>query len=223
MKDKLVLGFLVILVFSVSALGVNAYLVRRELMELRSSMQNNEAISAFSETPVQTTPPVVATSGADVRSYVDTAIASISAQLMSTPKPSATKTPVVTATSSQKVTSYITLNGNNFSTKNTDWVDVPGAEVWIDVATDYGGQATLSWDAFIREEHGNGDAYARLYDATHNIEVPGSVISTNNQASTLVVSSGLTMWSGRNLYKVQMKSQKSFYVFFDSGRIRITY
>ena len=109
-----------------------------------------------------------------------------------------------------------------FSTKSLDWVDVSGTDFYLDLVTDYGESAVVSWDAFIYEEHGNGLAEARIYDATHGIVVQNSEISTNNPASTLVTSANLAIWRGKNLYRVQIRSQKGFYVFFDSGRLKIS-
>lgn len=72
--------------------------------------------------------------------------------------------------------------------------------------------------------HGNGQAYARLFDVTHGIAVAGSEISTTNNSSYLRVNSGnLGLWAGRNVYRVQLKSLNSFEITYTGGRIRITH
>lgn len=132
-----------------------------------------------------------------------------------------TKLPVPAATQSR--TAYIPLAGPITST-STNWVDTAGTDVYIDLAGDYGQKAKVSWEASLSVAHGNGQAYARLFDVTHGIGVSGSEISTtNNAASQLVASGDLNLWAGRNLYRVQIKSLNSFEVTFGNGRIKIVY
>ncbi|RJR28909.1 hypothetical protein C4564_03720 [Candidatus Microgenomates bacterium] len=223
---KIVLVLEIVIIGVVAALGFGVYLNRQEIEKLALRIDSAEFPDRFTTQGNTVNTPTYVSSESfdyDYKEYLDNAIATLAAQPEKTTMPISVSTPKLTAAPVHpKAISYISLTGG-YSTKETDWIDVPGAEVWIDVANDYGSNAVLVWDAFIREEHGNGNAYARLYDATHNIEVAGSVVYTNNQASTLVASSTLQMWSGKNLYKVQLKSQKSFYVFFDSGRIKVTY
>lgn len=118
---------------------------------------------------------------------------------------------------------YIPIGGSS-NTQNADWTDVPNAQVYLDLANDYNKNAKASWEAFLKVENANGTAYARLYDATHSIGVVGSEIKlTDNDKYTLVSSGNLNLWSGRNLYKIQIKSLNTFPVYVDSGRIKITY
>lgn len=123
---------------------------------------------------------------------------------------------------SSKKTAYIPLSGP-ITTTATSWVDAAGTDVYIDLANDYGKGASVSWEGFLQITNGNGTAYARLYDATHGIAVNGSEISTQNGTSTQVASGSLSLWAGRNLYRVQLKSLNSFVVTFTSGRIKISY
>lgn len=127
----------------------------------------------------------------------------------------------VTDTSSKK-TAYIPLSGP-ITTTSTDWVDAVGTDVYIDLVNDYGKNTRVSWEAFLSVANGNGQALARLYDATHGIAVNGSEVSTTNGDSTQVFSGNLSLWSGKNLYRVQLKSLNSFVVTFASGRIKINY
>ena len=121
-----------------------------------------------------------------------------------------------------KKTAYIPLSGP-ITTTSTSWVDAAGTDVYIDLANDYGKGASVFWEAFLQIANGNGQAFARLYDATHGIAVNGSEISTTNGTSTQVSSGSLNLWAGRNLYRVQLKSLNSFVVTFASGRIKINY
>lgn len=121
-----------------------------------------------------------------------------------------------------KKTAYIPLSGP-ITTTATNWVDAAGTDVYIDLANDYGKSTYVSWEGFLSIANGNGTAFARLYDATHGIAVNGSEISGTSGTSTQVISGSLSLWAGRNLYRVQLKSLNSFVATFASGRIKINY
>lgn len=138
----------------------------------------------------------------------------------STERPKAAET--ATASSKGQV-SYIPLDGT-YSTTSTSWIDVPGAEVSFDLAADYGKNAKAAWEASLKVANANGTAYARIFDSTHGIAVDGSEISLANKDAYQRVSSGnLNLWSGRNVYKVQIKSLNSFEVWASGGKMRISY
>ena len=118
-------------------------------------------------------------------------------------------------------TDYISM-GASATTTSTDWVYVDDSAVYIDLENDYGGDATVSWEAFLKVAHGNGQAFARLYDDTNKIAVDFSELSTENNVEFSQKSSGnLPFWKGRNLYKVQIKSLNSFEVTYSGGRIKV--
>lgn len=120
-------------------------------------------------------------------------------------------------------TSYISL-GSTAATSSTSWVDVPGSEVYIDLANDYGDDAKVSWETTLSVAHDNGTAYARLFDATHGIAVDASELSVKDTDTLTFVSSGsLSLWSGRNLYKAQIRSLNSFEVTYSGGKIKISH
>src|SRR3990172_4713127 len=137
------------------------------------------------------------------------AVATISASTKVTNLPS-------NQTSLKGQTSYISLSGP-FTTTATDWINLNGVEAYIDLEKEYGKGATVSWESSLKVAHGNGQAFARLFDVTHGIAVSGSEISTTNNADSKLVTSGnLNLWAGRNLYRVQIKSLNSFEVTFAS-------
>jgi len=125
-------------------------------------------------------------------------------------------------TSPKTGTDYIPV-GATFTTTATSWTDVPGGNVYIDLANDYSSSAYVTWQASLKVAHGNGQALARLYDATNNIAVSGSEISTTSGDLTFVSSGSLPLWAGNNLYKVQVRSLNSFEVTYDSGKIKVVY
>lgn len=119
--------------------------------------------------------------------------------------------------------SYVPL-GTTATTTNTDWVDVDDSGVYIDLVSNYGDSATVSWEASLKVAHGNGKAYARLFDDINKIAVDFSEISTTNNADFVQVSTGdLPFWRGRNLYKVQIRSLNSFEITYSGGKLRINY
>lgn len=157
----------------------------------------------------------------DLRAYVDESVAAIASQ----PAESTTTTIVqnVGTPSTQKQTTYIPLDGTQ-TTTDTDWVTIEESAAYIDVENDYDPDAYVSWSASLKVAHANGKAYARLYDATNNIAVVGSELSTeNNSAFEQMTSGRLYLWRGRNLYKVQIKSLNSFEITMSGGKIRVSY
>jgi len=139
-----------------------------------------------------------------------------------TPQPTAKLTQTSTPTPLKQI-SYIPLSGP-ITTTSTGWVDAPGTDIYIDLAADYNQQALLTWEAYLSVANSNGQAFARIYDVTHSIAVNGSEVSiTNNNIPTRISSSNLSLWQGRNLYQVQLKSLNSFEITFTSGRIKIVY
>ena len=161
----------------------------------------------------------VATCGADCQKKIEEEVAKVIATISQSPAPQAPQS----QTAAKKNIDYITLNGP-VTTTSTQWVEIPGVEVYIDLTGDYGKSASASWEATLKVAHGNGQAYARLLDVTHGTAVDGSELSTTNNPNYSLVSSGnISLWAGRNLYRLQLKSLNSFEVTFLSGRIKITY
>lgn len=123
----------------------------------------------------------------------------------------------------KKQTSYISLDGTG-STTGTDWIDVPGVEVAFDLVQDFGKEAMASWEISLKVADGNGQAFARLFDVTNGIAVAQSEISTVDNSAFKRVNSGyLNLWSGRNVYRVQIRSLNTFRVDSTGAKIRISY
>lgn len=119
-------------------------------------------------------------------------------------------------------TTYLPITGL-ITTTSTDWYDAPGTEFYLNTA-DYGTKPYLTWEASLKVAHGNGTAFARLYDVTHGIAVNGSeVLVANKTDLTQSYSGSLNFWANNNLYRVQLKSLNSFEVTFGGGRIKIIY
>lgn len=137
--------------------------------------------------------------------------------------PKETKTVVYEATPKvSKNVTYISL-GNTYSTTSTSWEDVPGSAIYVDVETDYGKDAKVSWEASIKVAHPNGKVFARLYDDTNKIAVDFSEIASEANSYEQISSGYLPFWKGRNLYKVQIKSLNTFEAYYTGGKIKISY
>jgi hypothetical protein len=149
---------------------------------------------------------------AAIKAQVSQAVATLSSSR-------STITPVTTKKSVQ--TTYIPLAGSA-TTTNTDWTDASGTDVNIDVANDYGANTYITWDATLKT-NGSGTAFARLFDVTHGIAVPGSEIGVSSGSYTQATSSQLQLWQGKNIYRVQVKSLDSNEITFGSGRIKVVY
>ncbi|MEK7497792.1 MAG: hypothetical protein AAB656_02650 [Patescibacteria group bacterium] len=142
----------------------------------------------------------------------------------STPSPAPTSNTVITKTATPtpaNKTTYIPLTAS-LTTSNTDWTNVVGSETYIDLKNNYSANAYVTWEAVLSSTSG-GKITARLYDATHGIGVDGSEISGTSTTGELITSGKLSLWSGNNLYKVQIKSFNSYPVTFTSGRIKLVY
>lgn len=124
-----------------------------------------------------------------------------------------------TTKASQPQVIYIPLGGGG-ATISRDWADVGNAEVYLDL-NDYSNLDKAYFEGFIKVKHGNGKAFARLYDVTHSIGVQGSDIESASENFTLVESGSLNFWQGKNLYRIQIKSLNGYEASIDSGRIKI--
>lgn len=162
------------------------------------------------------------TCGEECKNEIAKEVAKAVATTAAIPRKTAIVTPAAPAATEEK-TAFIPLSGP-ITTTSMDWTDAPGTDVYIDLANDYTKDAYVVWQASLSVANANGQAFARLFDVTHGIGVSGSEVSTVNNATSQMASSGrLNLWSGNNLYRVQIKSLNSFAVTFGSGRIKISY
>jgi hypothetical protein len=124
-----------------------------------------------------------------------------------------------TQKSSQPQVVYIPLGGGG-SSSSRDWADIGNAEVYLDLK-DYPTLTEARFEGFLGVKNGNGKSFARLYDVTHSIGVQGSEIESTSEKFTMVISGTLSLWQGKNLYRVQVKSLNGYDANFDSGRIKL--
>lgn len=212
-NDRAIWFFLfLVLLFFIASFAFTQYQI--------SQIQNKPVLPTGSQ---PTSQPIVSDScGSACREYINQAISQAlsGSTPLPTTKPQATSQTISQPSQGLRIT-YIPLSGGN--TQSTDWVDLANSQFILNFG-DYGSKAYATWDASLRVDNANGQAFARLFDVTHGIAVNGSEISiTNTSQSTDVVSGQLSFWQGNNTYRVQIKSLNSFIVYMDSGRIKINY
>lgn len=154
-----------------------------------------------------------------VKDYVTEVVTSILKSQTPTPAPLPTST---SRPAQAKRITYLNLNGT-ITTQNTDWTDIGGTDTPINLATEYGKDAYVDWDASIKTSSSGSKVFVRLYDETHNIAVNGSDLESNSTTSVRVSSGRLYLWQGQNTYRVQIKSLNGVDASFDGGRIKIVY
>jgi hypothetical protein len=152
-----------------------------------------------------------------ITKIVEETVTNIMATQSSVVKPAATPQ---TTSSGTKVT-YIPISQSGATTL-TDWQDVTGSDFYL-ALVDYGSPKSITFEANLKSANGSGPAYARLYNVTSGVAVSGSEVSTSNTSYTLKSSGNLNLWSGNNLYRVQVKSHDSQEASFGNGKIKILY
>lgn len=136
---------------------------------------------------------------------------------------SATPQTVISTAPKQTQTTYIPLGTTSTST-STNWYTVGDASAFIDVKNDFSGDPYITFEASLKVAHGNGQAFARLWDDTNKIAVNDSELSTTGNVDYQAVKSGrLYLWNGNNNYKVQLKSLNGFEVSYTNGKVKVVY
>lgn len=162
--------------------------------------------------------------GTECKKQIDESVASSLSTVSATPK-EVIKTVTVTPVPStpKKQIAYVPISGT-VTTTSTGWYDAPNTDFYLNAEGDYGKSFVVTWEAALKVAHGNGTAYARLFDVTHGIAVNGSDLAlVNNPNLTQVYSQNLSFWSGNNLYRVQFRSLNGFEVTFGGGNLKIIY
>lgn len=223
MKNAAATLFKILLFASLVLIFAALFYLFRKVDLLSSTLVAVQSQNAFSVTPIlqnkldsgMPTIPIGERCDESCKSEINRLVSEATATL------SATR--VVTTTASSPKTDYISM-GTTYTTTSTDWVTIEDSATYIDLVNDYGKNAKVSWETSLKVAHGNGQAYARLYDDTNKIAVNFSeLITVNNDQFKQVSSGNLPFWRGRNLYKVQIKSLNSFEVTYSGGKIKVSY
>ena len=169
--------------------------------------------------------PAADSCGPNCQAYIDRRLADFRASMgtsaaVATPKPTVQATAMAKPAARVKQTFTFPVPGSG-STSANDWTDLPGTEFYFDTS-DYPGLTEVRLEVNLKLVNGNGLAYVRLFDVTHGIGIAGSVVQTNSQANTVVLSDPLALWQGNNLYRVQAKSLTADTAVFGSGLLTVT-
>lgn len=113
---------------------------------------------------------------------------------------------------------YVSLGtGSGYS---SDWIDLVGIEATIDT-TQYRKIKSVTFDATVSPQTGNGTVWVRLFNATDKHPVWYSDVSMSGAGPVLLTSKPITLDEGKKLYKVQVKTQLSYPVSVLQSRIHI--
>lgn len=206
------------LIISIISLAAGSYYLYTEQQEMSKKLESLQELKADTSIPDY---QFLEDCNQGCKDEIAKAVNDVLANIPSTSTETVIKKETIVAES--QGTDYISM-GTSATTTNTDWVDVEASAVYINLENDYGADATVSWEASLKVAHGNGKAFARLYDDTNKIAVDFSELTTENNVEFTQKSTGnLPFWKGRNLYKVQIKSLNSFEVTYSGGRIRVSY
>ncbi len=124
-----------------------------------------------------------------------------------------------TGAAKRKTVHYFPIPGNGPVTA-TNWTDLPATNFYLDTE-EYAGYASSEMEVNLKLQNGNGKAFVRLYDATNNRAVDGSEVETGSQNSVVISSGNLSIWKGRNLYRLQARSLTSDTTILESARLKI--
>lgn len=129
-----------------------------------------------------------------------------------------------TASSSSSKTSFVKEFYIPFGTgmnQTDEWTDVPGLQAYIDRSA-YSGIKKVTFEASIHVPTGNQTADVRLFNSTKDHAVWDSEMTfTGGGTPQLLISKPITLDSGNNLYKVQMKTQLKYPAYLDQARVRM--
>lgn len=144
-------------------------------------------------------------------------------QKATTPSPSpVTSTQTVTSTTViQTANKEIFIPMGSGSTASYSYADLNGTDVTIDT-TKYTGIDSITFEASIWVENGNGRAYAQLYNVDDKNPYIESVISNNVSTPTVKSSGYVPFPSGRKTYRVQAKTDLEQYpAHVENARIKV--
>ena len=203
-------------VIFIIALGNLVYLDTKVLLNTQN--QEIPLVVTDQETTTETPPQIINIDkcGSECQKAIDE---KIEAAIEKLPKSTTTKIVEKQSTPSTPQVSYVPI-GSSLTTNSTDWKTIPEGAAYVD-KKEYSGNLTIIWETSLKTSHSQGKVFARLYDDTHSISLDGSEVSSSFQTSTTIVSGNLSLWEGKNLYKVQIKSLDGQNVTFDSGKIKI--
>jgi len=126
-----------------------------------------------------------------------------------------------TSSSSKTAISYLPL-GSGSSTTNQNWEAISGSDFIFDLS-DYPTGAKVYWQGNIKSLYGGSRCYARLYDKSNFRSVDYSEQSSAQIAFENLTSQPLSIWSGNNQYRLEIKSLNGIECQLESPKLIIKY
>lgn len=113
---------------------------------------------------------------------------------------------------------YIPLGSG--STKSEDYEELAGVEAVVDL-DNYPQVKEVIFEATMKIPTANGKAYAKLYNVTDKHDAWNSETWAEGSSAYRGEAEGVSLASGRKLYRVKMKSTMGYEAVLDSARIKI--
>lgn len=123
------------------------------------------------------------------------------------------------STTVSKVPVYIPL-GAGGSNSNTNWADMPGYSILIDPG-EYNGYSSMQLEVNMRLNQLGGSAMARL--SSSDGTAISSELSSAQTVNNLNTSLGFKLPTGKNIYKLQVKSTAGHEMFIQDARIKVNF
>ncbi len=212
LKSALVLvGFVVVI--NLIILDFNYFQKKEPVVQEAPAPAATETLET--SLPFPSSLPISASSGCTTscKDEISKAIATLSALPIKTSPPA--------VTTKRTFEAYIPVGSGQ--TANSDWTDIPGAGVYIDMSK-YGTVKEVYFEAQLRLPTGNGQVCARLVNKNENVPLSMSEVCSGASKGQLIISPKINLSYGNKLYGVEMKvSMPPYEGILDLGRIKLIY
>lgn len=118
--------------------------------------------------------------------------------------------------------SYIPLSGGGMTTINSAWTAIDGSDFIFDLK-DYSIGAKVYWEVNLKARDANSRCYARIYDKEHYRAVDYSEQFTDKTVFEDLTSQALSIWAGKNHYRLEIKSLNGVICYLDSPKLIVKY
>lgn len=150
------------------------------------------------------------------------AVPDVSSQAQEAAEPAEPAPTVTQETIVQTAQKEIFIPIGSGSTFNNNHTDLAGLEVTIDTSK-YSAIDSVSFEAAIWVQDGNGKMFAQLYNKSDGHPVWNSEIATSSAKGVLTTSSKVSLDSGSKTYRVQAKTNLTAYAaHVENARVKIT-
>jgi len=123
--------------------------------------------------------------------------------------------------SSSKTVAYLPL-GSGGSTVSQSWTTLSGSDFSFDLK-DYSAGAKVYWSGNIMTDDLSSRCYARIYDRSNLRGVDYSEQSSSKTSFENLTSQALTIWAGKNDYRLELKSLNGRACYLQSPKLIIKY